>query len=359
MKAILMLEDGTVFEGEPIGKEGIAAGPIFFDTRVVGYQEVMTDPANADKILLLTYPLIGNYGINEKFNESETARVKGLVIKEKSKTYSNWQAKSSLEDFLEQEGIVGITEVDTRTLAVHLRDNGEMLAAISTNGKGRQEVLDQIKRLKQNKKQSLIKEISIKKPKVIAGNTKTKIGILDLGIPQGLITQLKNLGVEIIVLPYDTSAEKILKSQLKGLILSSGPEEDIAQEQILPILKNIIGKIPVLGIAVGAHLVAKALGAATKKMILGHHGVNYPIKSPDSFKGHITVQNHSWVVELDSLKKIKDMHITALNLNDGTVEAFESKKHKVVAVQYCLTSPGFDEANATLIKFLQFVKGKK
>jgi carbamoyl-phosphate synthase small subunit len=160
-----------------------------------------------------------------------------------------------------------------------------------------------------------------------------------------------------VILPYNTAADKILKLQLKGLIISSGPEDDLGIEEVLPTLKSLVGKIPLLGIALGSQLIARSLGAKIKKMHLGHHGVNYPIKSAGSLKGEITVQNHSRVVDLDSLKKIKDIQITAVHLNDGTVEGFESRKKKIMAVQYLPASPGFAEINSVLTRFLHFMKG--
>ena len=357
--ALLVLEDGKVFSGSSIGIEGVAIGPLFFDTRVVGFQEVITDPANAGKILMFTYPLIGNYGINEKFNESEGARVKGLVIKEKSRMYSNWQAKGSLDDFLKKENLVALAEVDTRTLAVHLRDKGEVWAVLSTNGKTKEELLKEIKLQKQKPKPSLIEAISVEKIKVIKGKTKTRVGILDLGVTQSLLRPLNNLGLGVVILPYNTGSQEILKLKLKGLIISGGPEDDPVLEKIVTVVKKLIGKIPILGIALGSQVIAKSLGAKIKKMHLGHHGVNYPIIYPSSFKGEITVQNHSWIVDMGSLKKIKGVEITALHLNDETVEGFASKNHKIIAVQYNPVSPGFDEVNSILIEFLRLMKGKK
>jgi len=373
--ALLVLEGGRVFSGSSIGIEGVAIGPLFFDTRVVGFQEVITDPANAGKILMFTYPLIGNYGINEKFNESEGGRVKGLVIKEKSRMYSNWQAKGSLDDFLKKENLVALAEVDTRTLTVQLRDKGEVWAALSTNGKTKEELLKGIKLQKQKPKPSLIEAISVEKIKVIKGKTKTRVGILDLGVTQSLLRQLNNLGLGVVLLPYDTEPQEILKLKLKGLIISGGPEDDPVLEKIVTAVGKLIGEIPILGIALGSQVIAKSLGAKIKKMHLGHHGVNYPIIYPTSFprslikieggippaagKGEITVQNHSWIVDMGSLKKIKGVEITALHLNDETVEGFASKKHKIIAVQYNPVSPGFDEVNSILIEFLRLMKGKK
>jgi carbamoyl-phosphate synthase small subunit len=357
-KASLVLEDGTAFVGESIGSKGLVVGPLFFDTAVVGYQEIITDPANAGKILMLTYPLIGNYGVSEKFNQSEKAWIKGLVVKEKSKIYSNWQAKDSLDNFLKQENLVAIAEVDTRTLAVHLREKGEIWAAISTNGKRKEDLIELIKKTKKSSRCGLIKEISTREIKLIKGKSKIKLGILDLGITQSIIRQLQNLGLEIIILPYNSTVDKMLQLKLNGLIISSGPEDDSALGEITVVVKDLIGKIPILGISLGAQLLARALGAKVKKMHLGHHGVNYPIKPAHACKGEITVQNHSWVIELDSLKKIKEVKIIAVNLNDGTVEEFDSKKYKIMAAQYLPESPGFREVNAVLIKFLKLMKGR-
>lgn len=372
--ALLVLEDGAVFEGESIGARSVVSGPIFFDTRVVGYQEVITDPANAGRILLLTYPLIGNYGVNDKFKESGGTWIKGLLIKELSKIYSNWQAKGSLDDFLKSEGLVAMAEVDTRTLAVHLRDKGEIWAAISANGKKKEELLKDISIRRRQANKGIVGRISAKEIRLIKGKTKTRVGVLDLGVLQSLITQLQGLGMEIVVLPYNAPAEEILKLKLKGLIVSSGPEEDAGLDGVTATIKNIIGRIPLLGIALGSQLIAKAMGGEVKKMRLGHHGVNYPIeytslarntliktkgsKCPQMGKGDITVQNHSWVVDVESLKKIKDIRITARHLNDATLEAFESPKYKIIAVQYYPQSPGFGEVHPVLINFLQLMKGK-
>jgi len=356
--ALLVLEDGTVFSGESLGLKGVVCGPIFFDTRVVGYQEIMTDPSNAGKILVFTYPLIGNYGINDKFSESSRAWVKGVVIKERSKIYSNWQAKGSFDDFLKREKVLAIAETDTRTLTIHLREKGEMWAGISTNGKKKEELLVEIKKDRQKTPKSLIKEVSTREVRLIKGKTKIRVGILDVGMLQGLLVQLRILGLEIALLPYDIQPTEILKLKLKGLIIPSGPEDDPVLDEIIFTIKNLLGKIPMLGIALGAQVLAKSLGAKIKEMRLGHRGVNYPVKYPASFKGDITVQNHSRTIDLDSLKKSKPVQITAVHLNDGTVEGFASKKYKIIAVQYYPVSPGFSEVNNILIRFLQLMKGK-
>ncbi|MFH1269819.1 MAG: carbamoyl phosphate synthase small subunit, partial [Candidatus Omnitrophota bacterium] len=227
MKAILLLEDGKSFVGEGLGVEGEKIGGVIFNTAVVGYQEMMTDPANVGKILVLTYPLIGNYGVAPKFNESKNVWVAGLVMKEKSRMYSNWQAKKGLGDFIKEQNLVTISEVDTRTLAVHLRQKGEMLGIISTKNFEAKELLSRINDFKKKPSPSLLPKISAQKIMHLGkGKAKYKIAVLDLGITNSIIRQLETLGCSITLLPYNTPSQEILHVKSKGLIISNGPEED-------------------------------------------------------------------------------------------------------------------------------------
>lgn len=356
-KAILMLEDGKSFLGEGIGAEGERIGEVILNTAVVGYQEMMTDPANAGKILVLTYPLIGNYGAAPKFNESKNVWLSGLVIKEKSRIFSNWQAKSSFDTFIKEQNLLTIGKVDTRTLAVHLRQKGEMPGIISTKNFESKELLAKINDFKKKPQESLLPKISVKKPLHSGkGKVKHKIAILDLGITQGVIRQLETLGCSVIILPYNTPAQEILRTKPRGLIISSGPEGDIGLKEVVNNIKPLINHLPMLGISTGHQVLAQALGTKVAKLKLGHRGVNYPIHSPASYKGEITVQNHTYVVDADSLNKIKNVKITALNLNDRTVEEIESKKLKIIGTQYCPASPGFNEVNNVFIRFLKMLK---
>jgi carbamoyl-phosphate synthase small subunit len=359
MRAVLILEDGKSFEGESVGGTGEVIGEVILNTAVVGYQEMMTDPANAGKILVLTYPLIGNYGIAPKFNESNKVWLSGLVIKEKSKMYSNWQARMSFDDFIKRENLVTISEVDTRTLAVHLRNKGEMLGIISTKDFEAKTLLAKLDAFRKKPKEALLLRTSVTKPKHIGcGRAKYKVAVLDLGITNSIIRQLEALGFSITLLPYNTPSQEILRNKPKGLIISNGPEEDSGLKDVVNNLKPIIGKLPILGISTGHQVLAQALGAKITKMKLGHRGVNYPIQNPKSFKGEITVQNHSYVADMDSLNKIKDIKITGFNLNDRTVEEMESKKLKILGVQYIPSSPGLDEVNPAFKKFAKMLGGK-
>jgi carbamoyl-phosphate synthase small subunit len=359
MKTILMLEDGKSFEGESVGATGEAIGEVILNTAVVGYQEMMTDPANAAKILVLTYPLIGNYGVAPKFNESNKVWLAGLVIKEKSKMYSNWQARMSFDDFIKRENLVTISEVDTRTLAVHLRNKGEMLGIISSKEFEAKALLSKIDALRKKPKETLLAKISVTGPKHIGnGRAKYKVAVLDLGLTHSIIRQFEALDFSITLLPYNTPTQEILRNKPKGLIISNGPEQDSGLKDVVNNLKPIVGKLPILGISTGHQALAQALGAKITKMKLGHRGVNYPIQNPQSFKGEITVQNHSYIVDIDSLNKIKDIKITGFNLNDRTVEEMESKKLKILGVQYIPASPGFNEVNPVFKKFIKMLGGK-
>lgn len=354
MKAILMLEDGKSFSAEALGSSGERIGRACFNTAVVGYQEMMTDPANAGKVLVLTYPLIGNYGCAPKFNESDRAWLAALVIKESSRIYSNWQAKESLEAFAKKEKVFILTGADTRSIAIHLRNKGEMLGIVSTEEFDPKKLAAKLDAYKKAKQPSLIQSVSVQSP-TLKARGKKKIAVLDLGTTNGLIKQLSALNVSVTLLPYLTDAASVLRSKPAGLIISGGPEEDAAFDDIVANIKPLLGKIPILGISTGHQVLASALGGRINRMKLGHRGVNYPVRRHASYKGEITTQNHASVVDANSLGALKGVTITGYNLNDMSVEEIESKKYKCLGVQYCPVSPGLDEVNPVLIKFMHMV----
>ena len=355
MKAILCLEDGKSFYGES-DSDAECIGEVIINTAVVGYQEMITDPANAGKILVFTYPLIGNYGCSPKFSESAKIWVSGLVIKEKSKIYSNWQAKSSLDDFLKSHKKPAIYNLDTRTLTVHLREKGPQLGIISTLEFEVKKLLDKIKNFKQQPIKSVLSEVSVLKLQTLGKVKGKKIAVLDLGMTAGLIKQLVTLGFSIKVFPYHSSAKQIMEIKPKGLVLSSGPENDCGLISVAQNIKPLIGKLPIFGVATGCQVLALALGAQLVRLKLGHRGVNYPIARPGTFKGEITAQNHEYVIDNNSLRKIKEIKVTAYNLNDHTIEEMESKKLKIIAVAYNPVSAGFDQVSSILIKFSKLLE---
>ena len=350
MKAILCLEDGRSFTAES-DLSAECLGEVIINTAVVGYQEMATDPANVKKILVFTYPLIGNYGCAPKFSESAKVWVSGLVMKEKSKVYSNWQAKSSLDDFLKAQQIPAIYNLDTRTLTVYLREKGPLVGIISTREFDLKKLLDKINKFKQQPVKSLLEEVSVKKLSSLGKATGKKIAVLDLGLTSSLVKQLETLGFLLKVFPSNSSAKQILAVKPKGLVISSGPENDCGLETIAQNIKPLIGKLPMLGVATGSQVIAMSLGAQLMRLKFGHRGVNYPIARPGTFKGEITVQNHEYAIDNNSLRRIKEIKVTAYNLNDHTIEEIESKKLKIIATAYNPVSAGFNQVNAILIKF--------
>jgi carbamoyl-phosphate synthase small subunit len=357
MKAILMLEDGKSLAAEAASAITDSIGEVVLNTAVVGYQQMLTDPANAGKILVLTYPLIGNYGCAPKFNESKKVWLSGLVIKEESRICSNWQAKESFGDFVTRNSLPVISKVDTRTLTVHLRQKGSLWGIISTSGFEGKELLSKIEIFRKQKAISILPEISVARKTELAQQKKKgkTIAVLDLGVTQSLLSQLQRLGFSLTLFPYNTKAQEILRSKPQGLVISNGPEEDSSLPEVAENLKALLGEVPILGISTGHQVLARSLGAKVAKMKLGHRGVNYPLHNPASYKGEITVQNHSWVVDADSLAKIKDVKITGYNLNDRTVEEIESKKLRLLGAQYLPFSPGFEEVHPVFKRFLKIL----
>jgi len=355
MKGILVLEDGKSFLGEIDGGKGERIGEIIMNTAVVGYQEMMTDPANAGKILVLTYPLIGNYGCAPKFNESDNVWLAGLVIKEKSRIFSNWQAKESLGNFIKKNSVLSLHSVDTRTLAVHLRQKGSMYGIISTDCFDKNELLSKVALFRKDKTLSLIEKVSVKKQKQLGRSSGKRVAVLDLGITKSIIRQLESLGLSLSLLPYNTNAGEILRLKPRGLIIAGGPEELLSLEQVANNIRPLIGKLPTLGIASGNLVLAIGLSAKINKLKIGHRGVNYPVQSPVSFKGEITVQNHGFAIDHGSLLKLKSLRISSYNVNDRTVEEIESRKLKVLGVQYMPLSPGFNEVNTVFNKFMKML----
>jgi len=353
-KAILLLEDGTSFSGSSYAASGEVIGQVIINTAVVGYQEMLTDPANAGKILVLTYPLIGNYGTNDKFSESDKIWASGLVIKEHSRIYSNWQAQGCLEDFLKRYNTPAISGVDTRTLTVHIRNKGEMLGIISAKDFQKESLLEKLRDFKSRGERSFLGEFQARQEK-IKGTANKKIVLINLGISRGILNQLQKAGFDITMVPHDISLSELMRLAPRGVIISPGPEQDPGLDKTVDTVSKLVGKLPLLGLVTGHEVLARALGAKIKKMKLGHHGVNYPVIKPGSLKGEITVQNHSFMVDEGSLPK-KDIEIAERNLNDQSVEKLKSDKLKFISIQYCASSPGMQEVHPVFLEFAQLLK---
>jgi len=305
--------------------------------------------------------LIGNYGIAKKFYESKKCWLNGLVIAQESRIRSNWQSESSLGDFLKDEGISALSDIDTRSVALAIRDKGEMFAMISTKSTNRSELVSKLKSYKISAKKNYISEISVKKPTQITTGLKgPNVAVIDIGMTNSFIKQLKTLGCNLTLLPYNTDAAAILAMKPDGVIVSNGPEDDDAINKTADTVKGILGKVPLFGISTGHQIIGLALGIKRKRMKSGHHGANYPVIGEKSFKGEITVQNHSYVLDEVSIKSGKrDVQISMRNVNDGTIEEIESRALKFIGVQYYPISPGFDEVNGAFKRFISMMPSRK
>jgi carbamoyl-phosphate synthase small subunit len=357
MKALLALEDGAIFEGIAFGATGERCGEVVFNTSMAGYQEILTDPSYKGQIVTMTYPLIGNYGINFQDIESRRPFVEGFVVKECSSIASNWRSEKTLEIYLKENGIIGISGVDTRALTKHIRLQGAMKAVISTADLDTKSLIAKAKASLGLVGRDLVKEVTCKK-QYTWGNQKPetsnrqktdrlKVVVVDCGVKFNILRMLANFGCKVTVVSAQTTAEQILQMKPDGLLLSNGPGDPAAVGYVVDTLKSLIHhspssvhQLPIMGICLGHQMLGQALGGKTYKLKFGHHGANHPVKDLRTGKIYITVQNHGFCVDIDSLDK-EDLEITHINLNDNTLEGIRHKRLPIFSVQFHPeTSPG-------------------
>lgn len=334
MKAILVLEDGTAFHGESFGKQGETIGEVVFNTCMTGYQEILTDPSYNGQIVTMTYPLIGNYGFNEIDNESYKPHAQGFIVKELCETASNWRNTSSPNDYFTRMGIVGIKGIDTRSLTQHIRASGSMNGIITTETDHIEYLLEKI-RTQANIKRNLVQEVSTTGPVRRKGSSgevsDKKVVVLDFGVKYNILRSLENRGCDIHLLPYNTSAEDVMKYDPDGILLSNGPGDPKDLSPVIETVKKLLGKKPMLGICLGHQLLGLSLGGNTYKLKFGHHGGNHPVKDYITGKCYITSQNHNYALEPGFSS---DIEITHMNVNDNTVEGFRHKRLPIISIQY-------------------------
>lgn len=329
MKAILALEDGTQFVGQSVGASGDFIGEVVFDTGMTGYLEILTDPAYSGQLVAMTYPLIGNYGVNEEDEESSMPYVKGFIVRELCDAPSNFRSKESLNSYLKRHKIVGIQGIDTRELTRILRNKGTMNGIISTDSEFRFE--DWSDKLRDYKKTGLVEQVTAKEVKHNEGTGK-KVALLDYGVKTGIIRCLKERNCEIHIFPATSKAEDILAANPDGIMLSGGPGNPMDCTFQIEELRKLIGKKPVFGISLGHQLVALACGGDTAKLKYGHRG-NHPVKDLANGKTYITAQNHGYVVMADKLVNKKAV-VSYINVNDGTVEGIRYTDTPTFTVQF-------------------------
>jgi len=356
MKGVLALEDGTIFEGTSFGAEGERLGEIVFNTSMTGYQEILTDPSYHGQIVCMTYPLIGNYGINEEDFESEKPQVEGFVVKESSRIVSNWRATTSLPEFLKKHNIVAIEGIDTRALTRHIRSLGAMKATISTIDPDKKSLIEKAKASPGLIGRDLVKEVTCKKIYPWNKTGKYKVVVLDCGVKHNILRELACRDCQVVVVPASTTAKEILELKPKGVLLSNGPGDPAAVTYVIETVKQLIGKLPIFGICLGHQMIGLALGGKTFKLKFGHRGANQPVKEIKTGKVDITSQNHGFCVDINSIPK-GVAEITHINLNDNTAEGLRHKKLPVFSVQYHPeASPGPNDPKHLFDEFVKMVK---
>ena len=326
MKAKLILENGMIFEGKSFGYLGESVGEVVFTTGMTGYQEVLTDPSYHGQIVTMTYPLIGNYGINLDDMESNKPQVKGFIVREKCNIPNNFRCEMNLDDYLKQNKIVGIEGIDTRALTKILRNNGTMKGIITLDHSELSEVKKEIEAFS-NK--DAVSNVTTDKIYEIDGEGK-HVAIIDYGIKNNILNCFKKRGCKITVFPSNVTAEEVLNINPDLVFLSNGPGDPEDLETEIENIKKIIGKKPIVGICLGHQLLALSLGGSTTKLKFGHRGCNHPVKDLETGRVHITSQNHGYVVN----EVPEDVEITHVNINDGTVEGLKHETMPVYSVQF-------------------------
>ena len=326
MKARLILENGMTFEGKAFGYLKDSVGEVVFTTGMTGYQEVLTDPSYYGQIVTMTYPLIGNYGINLEDNESETPKVKGFIVREKCNFPNNFRCEIGLEDYLKQNKIIGLEGIDTRALTKILRNNGTMRGIISLEHSSLDEVEEKIKAFSNKEAVSIV---STKEAYTIEGTGK-HVAIMDFGIKTNIIRNFKKRKCKITVFPMTATAEEVLSVNPDLVFLSNGPGDPEDLESVIENIKKIVGIKPIVGICLGHQLLALTLGGKTTKLKFGHRGCNHPVKDLEKNRVHITSQNHGYVV--DELPE--GVVATHMNINDGTIEGMKHTTLPIYSVQF-------------------------
>ncbi|NKF07961.1 glutamine-hydrolyzing carbamoyl-phosphate synthase small subunit [Clostridium gasigenes] len=326
MKAKLILENGMIFEGTAFGHLKDSVGEVVFTTGMTGYQEVLTDPSYYGQIVTMTYPLIGNYGINLEDMESDSPKVRGFIVREKCNFPNNFRCEMDLEDFLKQNKIIGLEGIDTRALTKVLRNHGTMKGIITLEAHSLEEVQDRVKAFSNKEAVSIV---STKKAYTIEGSGK-HVAIMDFGIKENIIRNFKKRDCKLTVFPMTATAKEILEVNPDLVFLSNGPGDPEDLTEVIENIKKIVGVKPIVGICLGHQLLALTLGGKTAKLKFGHRGCNHPVKDLEENKVHITSQNHGYVVETLP----QDVVATHLNINDGTIEGMKHSKLPIFSVQF-------------------------
>ena len=377
--AVLVLEDGRTFYGFSFGREGEAVGEVVFNTSMMGYQEVLSDPSYKGQMVTMTYPLIGNYGINFEDVESSRPHVEAFIVREACPTPSNWRSRETLDTYMNKNFVVGIQGVDTRALTIHLRKNGSMMGIISYRVEDLQSLQEKARLAPPIVGRDLVKEVTCSMPytwnqgdcdlhegfKIYSRGVANdaafekiyKVVAFDFGIKFNILRMLTSVGCDLTVVPATTTAEQVLAYEPDGVFLSNGPGDPAGVPYAAKTVSELIGQKPIFGICLGHQILGLALGGKTYKLKFGHHGSNHPVKDLTTQKVEITSQNHNFAVDVESLDP-SVVEVTHMNLNDDTVEGLRHRHEPAFSVQYHPeAAPGPHDAQYLFRRFRQLITG--
>ena len=374
MEAWLALEDGTVYEGESFGATGEKVGEVVFNTSMIGYQEVLTDPSYKGQIVTMTYPLIGNYGVNPGDLESLHPHVEGFVVREYQRNPSNWRSTENLDRFLAGHGVVGISGIDTRALTRRLRVDGVMRGVICSGSAAPDALVNKAKTARSMVGMDLVREVTTDRPYRWEGDRRIytapsdgepdkiwndfdapgdfRVVVMDYGVKHNILRNLARRGCQVLVLPADFTAEQVLRMNPDGIMLSNGPGDPGAVQYAIEELKALIGQKPIFGICIGHQLLGMALGGERFKLKFGHRGANQPVRQCESGRVEISAQSHGFAFDAATLDE-SEVELTHINLNDRTLEGLRHRRYPVFSVQYHPeASPGPHDADYLFDRFI-------
>lgn len=357
MKRLLILEDGSVYKGEAFGSDNFRIGEIIFQTGMCGYQETISDAAYYGQIVMMTYPAIGNVGINKDDFESMNPALFGLVVREYNEYFSNFRGEISLDAYLKLKGIAGISGVDTRAITKKLRDNSTMKATLANEDADIEKVLEEMKQA--NNLEDGVGQLSTSKVYKIPNRQGKRIALLDLGVKYGLIRQLNELGCEVAVVPYDISIEELKALRADGFVISSGPGRVEYIQKSLEVVEKLIGEMPILAVGLGHNLLAAAYGCKIDEMKFGSHGNSVPVVRLSDGKVKFTAQNNRYTINRESFEKI-GLKETYRGLNDNSIQGMMNEKDKVISVSFIPeAAPGADDVKYVFEDFVAMLKEER